>query len=174
MLISKKIRNLAHRNCLIMLHFFRHTFLLCALIFTACQTSGSQQSQARQKDEANALILLTNARTALQQKRYDDARKHLRSLRKNCPLALNGRETGILLMDSIEIAFTADRLRIADSLVQDEIQRKGKANAQTQAHFDELCQQAKFYHRKLQHDIDQRKSHDWSLFFPRNPSPSSW
>lgn len=114
-----------------MLQIFRHTLLLCALIFTACQTSGSQQSQARQKDEANALILLTNARTALQQKRYDEARKQLRSLRSNCPLALDSREAGILLMDSIEIAFTADRLRMADSLMQDEIQRNGKANAQT-------------------------------------------
>lgn len=77
-------------------------------------------------------------------------------------------------MDSIEIAFTADRLRLADSLMQDEIQRNGKANAQTKARFDELCQQAKFYHRKLQHDIDQRKSHDWSLFFYRISSTSSW
>lgn len=143
-----------------MLQIFRHTLLLCALIFTACQTSSPKQSQARQKDETNALTILTNARTALQQKRYDEARKQLRSLRSNCSLALDGREAGILLIDSIEIAFTADRLRLADSLMQDEIQRNGKANAQTQARFDELCQQAKFYHRKLQHDIDQRKSHD--------------
>ena len=143
-----------------MLHIFRHTLLLFMVVLSACQSSTPQQSEARQKDEAKAVTILAKARTALYQKRYNDAKKNLRSLRSTCPLALNGRENGILLMDSIEIASTADRLRVADSLVQDEMQRRGSVNAQTQAHFDELCQQAKFYHRKLQHDKDQRKNHD--------------
>lgn len=144
-----------------LLHIFS-TFLLCAgaLSFVACQSSAPQQSEARQKDEQKAVAILDNARQALQQKRYDDARKALRTLRKESPLALNGREAGILLMDSVEIAATADRLRLADSLVQAEMQRNGSVSQQTQVHFDELCQQAKFYHRKLQHDIEQRKSHD--------------
>ena len=143
----KKIRNLAHRNCLIMHYFFRYTLFLFAVLLVACNSSAPQQSEARQKDEAKAKDILLNARTAFQQKHYDDARKQLRSLRRNCPLALNARESGILLMDSIEISATSDRIREIDSLVQIETQQKGKVSAPTQAQFEELCQQAKFYHR---------------------------
>lgn len=140
-------------------------FLLCfsfllALSLTACQSSAPQQSEARQKDEAKAVEVLQAARTALQQKDYDKARLQLRSLRKVSPLALNGREAGILLMDSVEMASTADQLRVADSLVQAQTQERGAPSSQAKARFDELCQQAKFYHRKLQHDIEQRKHHD--------------
>ena len=156
----KKIRNLAHRNCLIMHYFFRYTLFLFAVLLVACNSSAPQQSEARQKDEAKAKDVLLNARTAFQQKHYDDARKQLRSLRRNCPLALNARESGILLMDSIEISATSDRIREIDSLVQIETQQKGKVSAPTQAQFEELCQQAKFYHRKLQHDLEHRKQHD--------------
>lgn len=151
-----------------MFQTFRHiltvlTALLlfpCTAVLISCRSSEPKQSEARQKDEAKALEILNKARKHLRDKQYDAARQQLRSLRKESPLALNGREAGILLKDSVEIAATADRLRIADSLVQAETQRNGSVSRQTQVHFDELCQQAKFYHRKLQHDIEQRKSHD--------------
>jgi len=101
---------------------------------------------------------LARARTLLAGKQYAAVRRQIDSMRHSYPLALNAREAGILLMDSLNLAEAQDSLAEVDSLLlvghmSEEMERH------YQASYRELCQKVKFYKRKLHHDRKNTKRH---------------
>ena len=78
---------------------------LAALMLLPLASCGGEkkQSDARQHDEAEAALMLTQAREALAADSIARARNIIISMRRQCPLALTARRSGILLMDSIDM-----------------------------------------------------------------------
>ena len=132
--------------------------------FTSCQSK--QDSDA---DEAASL--LADARTALAEKRYDDARSAIMHLRQDYPTAIDVRREAILTLDSVElleakrdIAQYAPELNEARTLLaQLEDNPRGHADSayiaqritvhKMEEHLDELTAKAKFFVRKI--DVDR-------------------
>ncbi len=100
------------------------------ILITACKWKESEESDRRISDEAQARILLSDARNQLKSGDFSGARETVKTMRKTYPYALSCRKAGILLMDSIEL--TAAR---HDTLHEDHEMR------------------VRFYMKKLQHDL---------------------
>lgn len=79
------------------------SLLLILFTITACNGGPSDQSKARQRDEAAAALSLQEARSWLAQDSTARARQIIVEMRRQCPLALTARRQAILLMDSIDI-----------------------------------------------------------------------
>lgn len=79
------------------------SLLLILFTITACNGGPSDQSKARQRDEAAAALSLQEARSWLAQDSTARARQIIIEMRRQCPLALTARRQAILLMDSIDI-----------------------------------------------------------------------
>jgi hypothetical protein len=62
-------------------------------------------------------------------------------------LALNAREEGILLKDSVLLEQAREELRNAKDIAGDSID------------LEELHMKVTFYERKLQHDLEQKQTH---------------
>lgn len=97
------------------------------MLVCACGGVSPEQEGARMVQEA---------RTALQQKKYDTARDTIMALRKRYPTAIEARKQAILLLDSVEMFAAEDSLAHADS-----------------AEWERLDVKAKFFRRKLQEDL---------------------
>lgn len=109
--------------------------------------------------EAVGLDYLSRARVQLEAKEYAAAREEIKAMREQVPMALNARETGILLMDSINLAEAQEQLRVVDSALRALGDTTGITHDTLQIRFDEANQKIKFYHRKLQHDRKNKKQH---------------
>lgn len=142
----------------------KHTYIIiCILFFSsmgiACNShkgkSSAEPSEKRSMMEKNGQQMLLDARQALLEGNYNAARKAIKDLRENFPLALNAREEAILLSDSIELLESQQQLKTVDSLITIE---KGDS-LQLQNQYEELCQKVKFYLRKLQYDKDNQQKH---------------
>lgn len=92
-------------------------------------------SACASNEEHEAQQMLQQARSALRQRLYSEARDSILSLRKKHPTAINARKQGILLLDSIELQAAADSLT------------KAEGNE-----WERLDVKRKFYERKLQED----------------------
>ncbi len=120
--------------------------LAASAILMSCHDKKNSYAIEREQIENKGRLYLDSARHALAQNDFDKSRMYIMTLRREVPRAINAREAGILLLDSIEIAATSHELHHVDSLMQIE------ATSELQRQFDELCEKTKFYHRKLQHD----------------------
>ena len=78
---------------------------------------------------------------------YTTAVALIDSIRNAFPLALNAREEGILLKDSVLLEQAREELRNAKDIAGDSID------------MEELQMKVTFYERKLQHDIEQKQAH---------------
>ena len=125
--------------------------LLLGLTLAACKE--------QEDPEVKGNDFLYRARLELNAGNYEEARQLVKQMREEVPLALNARESGILLMDSINLAEAQEQLRVTDSLIQVTENPDRLARDTMQARFDEACQKVKFYHRKLQHDRKNKKQH---------------
>lgn len=137
----------------------RNTICLLALLpaLAACQQKkdgDSNWSEARTEAETAATRFLHAAREACGKGDFQAARIALDSIRVRHPLALDARETGILLLDSINLLDAGRELEHTDSLMA-----AGEATDSMQARFEDLAYQVKFYRRKLSHDRSKRKKH---------------
>lgn len=101
-------------------------------------------SDERKVMESRAQVQLQQARTWLAQGDFNQAKKVIETMRKKNYLAIDAREQGILLMDSISLMEARAELNHTDSL-----QRCGKVSANE---LEEACQKVQFYERKLQFD----------------------
>lgn len=133
--------------------------LLSLLLLSSCRSNSSKGSARRQQDEALARPYLDQARTALRAKEFAAAKEQIRLLRHHCRYALEAREEGIVLLDSIELLAAQHQLQRTDSLLQI-AQEQTPQKAQLRQAFEEQCRQIKFYQRKLRHDQQQRRHHD--------------
>lgn len=96
--------------------------------------------------EAEAAIMLTNARRQLANGQPIQAKATINNIREKCYLAIDAREQGILLMDSVDLSIARAELLHIDSLM-----RVGDAQIE-QAQFEEACRKVQFYERKIQFD----------------------
>lgn len=115
----------------------------------------SEPSEKRAAMEAEGQKCLARAREALRNREFEKAHKEIQTLRENYTLALNAREEGILLSDSISLHQAKAQLQEVDAQL---LAGKGDT-ASLQASYEELCRKVKFYHRKLQYDKGQKKVH---------------
>ena len=132
---------------------------LAALAISTCSCWGDKKNEYtenREAAEVEGQTCLTTAREALEKKEFSAAREAIDKMRKDFPLAMNAREEGILLLDSINL-FEADAmLKKVNALLRD----SATVNKDSlQIEFDDLFQKSKFYKRKLEHDIKERKTH---------------
>lgn len=142
----------------------KHTLIIYILFFAfmamACNShkgeSSAEPSEKRSMMEKNGRKMLLDARQALEKGNYNAARKAIKDLRENFPLALNAREEAILLADSIELFEARQQLEEVDKFI---IQERMEKKDSLQAEYDELCQKVKFYLRKLQYDQKNKQLH---------------
>lgn len=98
---------------------------------------GSNMSQHRQRDEQRAERYIVQARAAMEREDFNTARQLVKEMRDSCYLALDARERGLLLLDSIELSAA-----MKDSTVPDYETR------------------VKFYQKKLEYDIQNPRKHE--------------
>lgn len=98
---------------------------------------GSNMSQHRQRDEQRAERYIVQARAAMDEEDFNTARSLIKEMRDSCYLALDARERGLLLLDSIEL-FAA----MKDSTLPDYETR------------------VKFYQKKLEYDKQNPRNHE--------------
>lgn len=125
--------------------------LAVGLSVTACKNEPSPE------DIGNDY--LSRARVQLKASNYDAAREEIKRLREEVPRAFNARESGILLMDSINLAEAQEELRRIDSVMRVTPEADKVGFDTVSNHFDNACQKVKFYQRKLQLDRKKREQH---------------
>lgn len=153
----KRLSRISYLNGVWFLRDIPTIFLTCALC-SACGWLGGpdekkdlsqvEQSEVRQKDEKAGQIYLKEAREALQQEKFIQAKQKITELRQQHPMAINARKEGILLLDSIELMHAAYQLRLVDAQLRDE----NEPSDSLKAEFEDLFNKVKFYRRKLEHD----------------------
>lgn len=115
--------------------------------------------EQKNETEAKGFELLGKARKELAAKNYDAAKKQIEIMRDSVPLALNAREAGILLMDSIDLGRAQEQLRVVDSLIQEKAEAASPKDSLNKA-FSKSCEEVKFFLRKLQHDKSNKKTYN--------------
>ncbi|MBR1732279.1 MAG: hypothetical protein IJ729_00850, partial [Alloprevotella sp.] len=108
----------------------------------------------RRSDERQGGLWLAEARSAMGQGDWGTARVRVDSIRLRTPLALDAREDAILLLDSVELLSAQAELTHTDSLIQAGV----RSDSLTRA-FETQMGRVKFYHRKLNYDRGNRKTH---------------
>lgn len=120
------------------------------LLVAACTEKGAKNdwSENRQRMEVQGQKLLGEAREALARQDFETATQKIETMRRTCNLALDARQAGILLMDSVNIQETVFEMFRIDSLLS--------ANAEDSLvlapRLEECGEKIKFYRRKLEHD----------------------
>jgi hypothetical protein len=117
-------------------------FVSCLLI-VGCGNALTE----REKAELGGAQLISQAREAFVTANYTTAVALIDSIRNAFPLALNAREEGILLKDSVLLEQAREELRNAKDIAGDSID------------LEELHMKVNFYERKLQHDLEQKQTH---------------
>ena len=130
----------------------KHILLLAMLALAAgC-------GQKADTSEADGQHCLAIARQALSNGDIDNARAYIDTLRANYPTALNAREEGILLLDSIELAQAIIELDEAQQLAsQPDLDRIAKDSLDF--HLDGARQKVKFFEKKIEHDKQNVAQH---------------
>jgi outer membrane protein assembly factor BamD (BamD/ComL family) len=124
--------------------------LYCTVIATVllCVCCTSQEEKMRQEANQQGGALIEQARAAYHHEKYDEAIELIDSIRHAYPTAMNAREEGILLKDSIEIA-----------KAEVELQTLMQQGITTGEDVEEAQRKIKYFVRKLSHDIEQRGTH---------------
>ena len=120
--------------------------LLAVLFFTVVACTESPESK-REKAEINGRDLINQARSAYTHGEFEKAIELIDSIRNAYPLAMEAREQGILLKDSVYLEQAREELK---KLVE-----QGGSDSQ----LEELQNKIKFYLRKLEHDKEHRRTH---------------
>lgn len=119
-------------------------FAILILSVTACTESPESK---REKAEIKGKDLINQARSAYTHGEFEVAIQLIDSIRNAYPLAMEAREQGILLKDSVYLEQAREELK---KLVE-----QGGSDSQ----LEELQNKIKFYLRKLEHDKEHRRTH---------------
>lgn len=139
----------------------KHLLLFLLLALTACKKQNEETahfSEARAEMEVQGSQSLNLARTLMAEGNFTAARDTLVQMRENYPLALNAREEGILLMDSIDLGEAQMLLAEVDRLLQT-VGANTSLHDSLQSEYEELHQKVKFFQRKLRHDKENTRKH---------------
>lgn len=130
---------------------------LLALGLLSCNSSNKgdesekEYSEARTRMEKDARNRLAQARRQLASGQPRQARETIKNMRKQCYLAIDARNQGIVLMDSVDLYLAKQELARVDSLM-----RMGKAVPDSlrpgKDAFEDACRKVQFYERKIQFD----------------------
>lgn len=108
--------------------------------------------------EAGGQACLVAARSALQANDFAGAKQQIERLRKEFPLALNAREQGILLLDSIDLAEARVQLKECEqAAAQPDLDNIARDTLNF--NLDRAQQKVKFFLKKLDHDRENIKKH---------------
>ena len=138
----------------------KYILIICSALFLiGCQSEtkvNPQEGTHREKRNAQELLgqeYLANARKYMAANEFESARAEIDSMRSNCRRALTARETGILLLDSINLREAEYNL-----VLLDERMKTDKDSAEVlKVRFDEMFLKAEFYRRKIEHDKNETK-----------------
>lgn len=132
--------------------------MFCAMVAILLTLGGCGSSSPEPDYEKMGLRWLDLARISMRDGDYALARDMIDSLRTRCALALNAREAGIILLDSINLKEARQQLREAEYVAgQTGLDYLARDSVDTR--LDRARVKVKFYERKLQHDIANRKQH---------------
>lgn len=136
----------------------KHTAILL-LFATATILLGCTKKEAAPTDaEALGREWVNRARSYMQAGQWEQARAMIDSLRERTPAALNAREDGILVLDSIELLNARQQedslranplLNSSDMILQD--------SAQTL--LDRAATKVRFYEEKISYDLQHKQVH---------------
>lgn len=120
------------------------------LVLCACSEKDKKTdwSEKRQLMETRAQEMLSGARQALIRQDFEKAKNTIEAMRTQCNLALEARQQGILLMDSIYLQETVNKMMQADSLMKTQT----VDSLILVPRLEEFGEKIKFYRRKLEHD----------------------
>lgn len=136
---------------------FLTTILVIMLGATLISSCSKSQPTDEEIEQAGHQWLL-RARASLADADYDLARIYIDSLRERCPMALNAREDGILLLDSIELAQAVEQLQQAEFFArQSDLDYIARDSADT--NLDRAMAKVKFFQKKIGHDLANKKQH---------------
>ena len=122
----------------------KYILLACSFLVIGC--TGEQKTEREIAEEKGA-ELLQQARTALNNAEFQKAIELIDSIRSAYPLAMEVREQGILLKDSIHLEEAREELR------------QGHENGLKGEQLEEAQRKIEFFIRKLQHDKERRLTH---------------
>lgn len=123
---------------------FKFILLACSFLVVGCTT---EKKSEREIAEEKGAELLNQARVALGDSDFQKAYELIDSIRSTYPLALNVREQGILLKDSVQLEEAREEFRKAH-----ESGLKGEQ-------LEEAQMKIEFFLRKLKHDKERSKTH---------------
>ncbi|GAY30803.1 hypothetical protein IMSAGC014_02169 [Bacteroidaceae bacterium] len=120
------------------------------LVLCACSEKDKKTdwSEKRQLMETRAQEMLSGARQALIRQDFEKAKNTIEAMRTQCNLALEARQQGILLMDSIYLQEAVNKMMQADSLMKTQT----VDSLILVPRLEEFGEKIKFYRRKLEHD----------------------
>ena len=119
-------------------------FAILILSVTACTESPESK---REKAEIKGKDLINQARSAYTHGEFEKAIELIDSIRNAYPLAMEAREQGILLKDSVYLEQAREELK---KLVEQD---------GSDSQLEELQNKIKFYLRKLEHDKEHQRTH---------------
>ena len=113
----------------------------------------------KQDVDQQAASCLRDSRMALSAGDYVKAKSYIDTLRLKYPTALNAREEGILLLDSINIKESKKELEEMEKKISG-IENPTPVQKDTlDFYYDEAKEKVRFFERKLQHDLQNKESH---------------
>lgn len=124
--------------------------ILCSVILMLSACNGKEDI------ETYGYGCLQEARAALSRGDFSRARQSIDSLRTHYPKAFNAREEGILVLDSVDLFEAQKQLLETDARLK-QLGLSRIARDTLQFRYDEAAQKIKFFSRKLQHDIVNKK-----------------
>ena len=131
---------------------------LCIISLSAVIASCNGKENASATPEQQGQLWLAKARAALRGSDFAEARAAIDSLRHLCAEALNAREEGILLLDSIDLAEARSQLAEAERLAaRQDLDIYARDSADTR--LDRAATKVRFYEKKLTNDIAHRQRH---------------
>ena len=132
---------------------------LFLVIMAAVMVSCGERQATVPDPEVQGQQWLSKARTALRDSDFVAARSCIDSLRNRCAEALNAREEGIVLLDSIELAEARRQLAEAGkAAAQQGLDIYARDSVDTQ--LDRMATKVRFFEKKLEHDIAGLRHHE--------------
>lgn len=128
------------------------------MTFAAILLASTAGCKDKNDVEAAGQTCLSDARVALSINDFRKAKSCIDRLRKEYPLALNAREEGILLLDSIDLAEARVQLKESER----QANRPNLSNIERDTlgiNLDRTQQKVKFFLKKLEHDKAAIKRH---------------
>ena len=113
------------------------------LVFCACSEKDKKADWSEKRQ-----LMETRAQEMLIRQDFEKAKNTIEAMRTQCNLALEARQQGILLMDSIYLQEAVNKMMQADSLMKTQT----VDSLILVPRLEEFGEKIKFYRRKLEHD----------------------